>query len=219
MLRIAFADESGTAEKSDCYAIGVITLPEEYLDDFNDKFSRLRDSHGLVGEAKWKKIGKSHGSINFLLDWVDTARRSDEVTFDAIVVHKDLYRNWRGRVQEKETAFYQTYTQLLKHVARRARDTIEVYIDGRSDTYPKRDEVVEVITNRMLAKVASKGKLRTVTPSDSRLTPGIQVADILTGVMNTGHRKHLEAELRINAGKQLAIERTARILGWDSPLL
>ena len=46
--------------------------------------------------------------------------------------------------------------------------------------------------------------------------PGIQVADMLTGAINTGHRLQLDPTIQINRGKRLLLARMAQVLGWDA---
>jgi hypothetical protein len=216
MTSYVFADESGTSRESPCYSIGAITIPATSLESFNKKFYDLRQSHGVIDELKWNRIGKGHGAINFVLAWVDLILRSRTLAFDVIVVNKSLYRNWHGSSADKERAFYQTYTQLLHNRARQSSEQFEIYIDNRSDSYEHHDEVVEIITNRMLARLHSDARLHHVTKADSKLLPGIQVADVLTGAINAGHRLHLDPKLELRLGKRILLDRFATMLGWNA---
>ena len=174
MPRVAFADESGTSGGTQCYAIGVVSMSEEEHEEFNRSFLELKGSHGVHGEFKWSRIRNSHGAINLTLDVMGGLLRSNSATFDVIVVKKDEYRNWQGGVAQQERAFYQTYTQLLRHIARRARETAYVYIDNRSDSYPRHHEVIQTVGNRMLALLQSRGRLGGVERAESHDTPGIR---------------------------------------------
>ena len=49
---------------------------------------------------------------------------------------------------------------------------------------------------------------------DSKLTPGIQVADMLTGAITAAHNLHEKPGLQIAPGKRLLIKRLAAVLGW-----
>lgn len=215
MARVAFADESGTTDVSPCYGIGVVSVAEEYLEAFNQRFDSLKKQHGFEGEAKWTRIRKSHGLVNFALDWLHRLLSSRTGCFDAIVVHKDLFQKWGGSPEEREDAFYMSYTFLLRHIARRANETARVLIDDRSDKYAKRHEMVETIGNHMLAQLESKGRLASVEKVPSHEHPGVQIADLITGAITSSHIRHLAPNLRINPGKCLTIDRMAQILGWD----
>lgn len=213
MPRVAFADESGTDDHSRCYAIGAVCVPAEARDALERDIVRLKNIHGVIGEAKWTRVRKGHGLINFVLDCLDLVLTSPYLTFDAIVVHKERYNNWQGGTAQREVAFYKTYTYLLRHIVRRLQDTAHVFIDERSDRYGKRDEAMQTIGNRMLAQLASKGQLGAVTKVASHESPGVQMADVLTGAINTGHLLRLQA-VAIHPGKHLALERLAAQLEW-----
>jgi hypothetical protein len=216
MTRIAFADESNTTGKPACYAIGVVSIGVSQLASFNNRFEELAKAHGLVGEAKWQKIGKSHGQINLLLDWARLLVAHPGARFDSIVVHTGRYKKWTDRNTDREVAFYVTYAELLKHMARRGCRLTEVLIDDRQDSYAKRPETTELIVNRMLVKTADSGRLENLRKVQSRSTPGIQIADLLTGAICAGHELQLLPARRPNPGKNEAIKRLAATLGWDA---
>jgi hypothetical protein len=215
MKRVAFADESGIDGRANCYSIGAVSVDADRLEAFEEFFKSKLLEHGVQGEAKWTRVRMSHGLINFALDALCSILRSDSASFDVIVVNTSLFRNWTLRLVNQETAFYQTYTYLLRHLASRSKDTADVYIDDRSDSYAKRHEVVEKIGNHMLQKLASKGRLGAVSKVRSREYVGIQIADMLTGAINAAHSLRINPKLPINPGKRLAIERLAEVLGWD----
>lgn len=215
MTRVAFADESGTDGKAPCYAIGVISCDASCLQGFEGFFRDKLLSHGVLGEAKWKKVKNSHGLINFALDALDAILSSKSASFDTIVVNTSLYRNWHSPLMTKEEAFYKTYTLLLRHIAGRANLPSEIFIDDRSDSYPKRHEVMENIGNHMLAQLASAGRLTGLHKVDSRQHVGIQVADLLTGAINAAHARRINPRFPLHSGKRLALDRLAQMLGWD----
>lgn len=215
-LRIAFADESGTTGKSKCYAIGVVSVQEAFLDEFNSLFHKSKTSHGVDSEVKWNRVDRGHGLINFSLEWLHNICHSKTARFDVIVVHTRAYRKWSMQGSDRETAFYTTYTQLLRHLVREVKQTTRVFIDDRSDGYPKHTEVVEAIGNHMLAQLHQTGRLEQVTKVPSHKYPGIQVADVLTGAIAAAHRLHLDPGVPVNAGKRLTIERMAHYLGWNA---
>ncbi len=185
------------------------------MSEFDDWIRTLKQRHGVSDELKWHKIRKGHGAINCTLDLLHGIAISDDLTYDALVVHKELYRNWQGNSQQQELAFYKTYTQLLRYVANRTQETIRVLIDNRVDTYGKQHEVVETIGNHMLNKLESSGRLDAVEKVDSKKVVGIQAVDVLTGAITAAHQCHLNPNFKIHLGKQVAIRRLASLLGWD----
>jgi Protein of unknown function (DUF3800) len=214
--RVAFADESGTDASTRCYAIGVVSVAAENLQPFNDEFERLKKQHGVSNEVKWTSVRNGHGLINLGIHLLHRILRSSTARFDVIVVNTKQYRKWRERGADRETAFYLTYTFLLRHLARQTRVTNEVFIDDRSDEYAKQHEVVETVANRMLNSLQSTGRLNGVTKVPSHEHAGIQVADMLTGAIAASHRLFLDPDLPIHKGKRLAIARMASLLGWDA---
>lgn len=216
MAEIAFADESGTDGQSKCYGIDVLSLRSEYLDVFEKRFHRLANMYGLVGEAKWKKVDRGYGLINFTLEWLRLILRSRTCRFNAIVVDTARYRLWSQRRANRELAFYKTYTYLLRYVAQQVRTQTDVLIDDRSDKYHKQHEVLETIGNRMLVTLESQGRLTSVRKVKSTEHPGVQVADLLTGAITASHSLLMNPAFPLNAGKRLLISRLAEYLGWDA---
>jgi hypothetical protein len=208
----AFADESATDSQYGSYGIGALIIPESRLARFNEYFvDRLRQ-HGVIGEARWKKVAGSHGLINLALElWRDLLKHPS-VRFSVIVVRKDLYRKW---AQDKEEAFYVTYTFLLRHAANLRPGEFEVVIDDRSDRYGKRDEVLEIVSNHMLRAMKSDSEIVRVRKDDSKLLPGLQAADLLTGAITHAHVLALEPSRSVNPGKTLLLERMAAAAGWS----
>lgn len=50
---------------------------------------------------------------------------------------------------------------------------------------------------------------------NSKGSNGVQVADLLTGVVTAAHNLYLLPEMQLHPGKRVAIDRVARMLGWD----
>lgn len=132
--------------------------------------------------------------------------------FHSIVVVKNMYNNWQT---DRELAFYQTYTMLVKNVAKQIKSDVEVIIDQKIDKYKKNDEVTGIVANNMLARAGMKKLVKSVTMHDSKHHLGLQVVDILTGAVNSGYLKYLNPRLELSVAKELAFERMAALLGWD----
>ncbi len=213
--RLAFADESGTDGKTKCYGIGVFSIESSRLASFEMWFESLKRKHNIGGELKWKSINNRISDINFVIELAAQILHSQSGRFDVIVVDTSRYVKWQQRDGDRENAFYVTYTVLLKYVAERGDKISEIFIDDRSDEYPLHDEAMEIIGNRMLAQCAANGRLGKVRKVSSISTSGVQVADLLTGVVVASHRRRLDKLFQPNKGKTLAIERVASLLGWN----
>ena len=207
-----FCDESGTSGKERCYSIGALSIPSDRVPRFNQVMAELVQTHGVQGEVKWKKVSTSHGLINFGLDCLKNIIRGS-TRLSIIVVNKSLYRKWNQG--NREEAFYTTYSLLLKSFVKGFSQHFDVVCDDRCDSYPKQDEVVQIVTNNMLAQIGSQADLANLAKRDSREYLGLQVVDFFTGAVNCGHDLHLNPEAQVSPGKLLFLERMARILGWD----
>ncbi len=212
MRYTVFADESGTSPDYKCFGIGCLILPSGRVQEFNSRFSTLSHQHGSQGELRWTKIKRNHGAMNLGLDMMQLLL-TEEWRFSVIVVLKSAYRKWRAGNEEE--AFYTIYTLLLKDRVKKVVGEYEVFFDDRSDAYEKQDEVVQIISNHMLRRVAAKGAITVMKKGDSKILPGIQVADLLTGAVTAAHNKFLDPRFMLAPAKKLMIERLASQIGWD----
>ncbi|WP_065366028.1 DUF3800 domain-containing protein [Enterobacter roggenkampii] len=172
---------------------------------------QLKDKYGIIGELKWSKIKNSAGQANICIELLAMVLKNS-CCFHSIIVVKNMYNNWQT---DRELAFYQTYTLLVKNVAKQIKNEVEVIIDQKIDKYKKNDEVTGIVANNMLARAGMNKLVKSVTMHDSKHHLGLQVVDILTGAVNSGYLKYLNPRLELSVAKELAFERMAALLGWD----
>lgn len=208
----AFADESGTSKGCPCYTIGIIAIPKNYFAEFNQKVSDIYDKSGLQGEIKWEKVRKSAGQINLCIDILRFILTSP-VSFHAIAVSKQPYRKWHSN---EEAAFYTTYDYLIRESSRSRNAKITVFADQKSNSYAKQHEVMQIVTNHMLAKLPTSSKVHHVAMEDSKYHWGLQAVDILTGAVNSSYQLYFQPSAQMQPAKKIAIKKMARLLGWDS---
>lgn len=208
---LVYGDESGTTGSDRCYSIGLLCVPKSKLSEFNDYVLKLKKKRGIVGELKWSKIKNSAGQANICIDLLSMVLRSS-CCFHSIVVEKSIYNNWKT---DREKAFYQTYTYLLKNTAKQVKSNLLVLIDQKCDKYKKNDEVMGIVANNMLAKLGGDKTIQEVTMNDSKEHLGLQVVDILTGAVNSGYMKFLNPKLTLSVAKEAAFIKMASMLGWD----
>ena len=207
-----FADESGTHDESTCYGIGALCLEHDESDQFKRQADAILQKFGINEELKWHSIGRqgSHHEASYEIGKLVLL---EEYVFHVIVVWKDIYEKW---AIDPERAFYMSYFQLIKNIAKSKSGKHAVFIDNRSDRYKKHDEALEIITNRYLRKEASQTELKTVEMRDSSGQIAIQAVDILIGAITTSTNAYLNAKAKPNAAKQDIITRLAAHLGWDA---
>ncbi len=211
--RLAFADESNTHGNPRCYGIGILSLRERRMPEFQKLMRSLRTKHGVTGEQKWSLIANSHGRINYALDLLETFVTEVEYRVDIIIVNTALYNLWNAEDPDRESAFYRTYTYLVKHVAKQTGDRIRVSIDRRTDRYKKQTEVLEKIANYLL-KTTTTARIESVEMNRSDSNDGIQAIDVLTGMITSAHLARLDDRHSPNHGKALVMSRAAHALGW-----
>lgn len=191
--------------------IGLLCVPEDKINEFNDYVLNLKAKRGIVGELKWSKIKNSAGQANICIDLLSMVLRSS-CCFHSIVVEKSIYNNW---LIDRELAFYQTYTYLLKNTAKLVGSELTVLIDQKCDKYKKHDEVIGIVANNMLSQIGSNNNIKSVAMHDSKMHYGLQVVDILTGAVNSGYMKFLNPNLTLSQAKEAAFVKMAEMLGWD----
>lgn len=209
MQYILFSDESGISSVDQCYTIGALIIPKSYVATFHKFLQLLKKQYNIKHEMKWKNVNTSYNVMNFAIDLMKELFKGP-VIFTCIVVLKAKYRKW---AENKETAFYTTYSLLMEHIARVLEGEIEAQIDERSDAYSKHHEVVEIITNYKLHSY--EGNISKVKKVDSKEYIEIQAVDILTGAINAGHNLYLNPSVQIHSGKILLLQRLATMVGWD----
>jgi hypothetical protein len=207
----SFADESGISKVSPCYTIGILNIPSEYLPEFNFHIEEIYKNSGVQGEIKWEKIRKSADQINLCLNILKYLLNSS-CTFHAIAVSKDPYVKWH---KDEENVFFTTYNLLLRQSSKGLDANCKVYIDQKSTKYPKQDEVMQIITNHMLAKLPTSSKIEYVNMENSKLYWGLQAVDIITGPVNSGYHLYFNPKAQMQDAKKIAISRMAAKLGWD----
>ncbi len=170
----------------------------------------ILSDHGLSDELKWTKIGSYRARSAAALAGVEMLLDAG-ARFDAILVEKSSYRKWRS---DKEDAFYHTYYQLARHIGRVSDGPVELRIDQRYDRYAKRLEVLEIVTNRALAKMADGRLVSSVSMLDSRDNPLLQFTDVLVGAVTSDTAHYLDSGVPINSGKRELVARLAELVGW-----
>jgi len=208
-----FADESGTHDGCPCYGIGCLSVPAatspSCIGIVEDACRRFR----VTEELKWSRIRGYRATMNAAQECIESLLGGG-VAFNAIVVRKDQFFKWQS---DNEEAFWVTYHELLRHVARATGGTYEVFADNRQDSYDKRGEVLELTTNYYLRHHSAQPQQSVrVTLVDSHDYPLLQCADILTGAIVTATNHYLDPDTAVHAAKQEMISRFAALVGWDT---
>lgn len=211
MTYVAFGDESGIHRRqSPVYAIGGFVVPEDSIAGLSADLHAVLAHYGISDELKWTKVGSFRARSAAAYDGVKLLLERG-ARFDAIVVEKATYRKWQVN---REDAFYHTYYQLARHIARAAGGPVHLRIDQRHDRYAKRLEVLEIVTNHSLARMADTGVVSSVAMEDSKQQVLLQFTDVLVGALASDTSLYVDASTPVNKAKRDLIVRLAHLVGW-----
>ncbi len=211
MTYVAFGDESGIHRRqSPVYGIGCFVVRGDEVGRLSADLREVLARHEVLGELKWTKVGSFRPRSAAALEGVSLLLERG-ARFSAIVVEKASYRKWQG---DREEAFYQTYYQLARQIGRAAGGPFELRIDQRHDRYAKRLEVLEIVTNHSLARIAEGTTVRSVAMQDSKEHVLLQFTDVLIGAVVSDTSLHVDSGLPVNEGKRQLIEQLAGLVGW-----
>jgi hypothetical protein len=207
-------DESGV-HGARYYGFGSLWLAWQRRGDFARTLRHLRDKHGYSDELKWQRA-KSRVYHQFFLDVVDYFFREPSMAFHCIVVRKGVVRK-ELHGGDFDLARRKHFTMLLTNKVRRCvqaqpgRDhTFRVWVDPIASRYGKADEVVEIISNRVLAKVLGPGRtVDRVLTKDSKHSPSIQLSDLLLGAVMDAWQDEASSPTKLAVRSHIA-----RYLGW-----
>jgi hypothetical protein len=208
-----YCDEAGIHAGSPCYGIGAFVVAEDSCPRIEQALLDIRNRYGLTEELKWSRIGDYRATRRAAFESIRMLLSSG-ASYHAIIVEKATYRRWK---ESEEKAFWVSYYQLLRHIARRHQGHCRVLADFRSDSYDKHDEVLERITNHYLRKLGPRTPHEVAVEFvDSRQHLLVQCADVLTGAIVADTARWLAPQtVRPNDGKLTLIRHVARLVGWN----
>ncbi len=206
-------DESGVGGQR-FYGFGTLWMGWQRRGDFQALIRQVREQHRYTCEMKWNDV--STGVLPFYADLVDTFFKTKWLLFHCLVVEKaSVIRELHDG--DLDLARRKHFTALLLNKIRRAlrtfpdrEQTFRVWVDPIASRYPKADEVVEIITNNVLAKALGRARpLDSVITKDSRETPAIQLCDVLLGAVVAAFEGRVASTAKLEVQRRIA-----DCLGW-----
>jgi hypothetical protein len=206
-------DESGS-KQTPYSGFGSLWMRWERRGDFANLFEELRDKYDFRTEAKWKRVNKR--SYSFAAALVEEFFKRQWLSFHCLVIRKAVIDK-SLHDGDYELAWQKHFTMLLtnkmKQCLKRHRDrenVFRVWVDPIQSSYPKTDEVVEIIANHVLARaVPGRRAIDKVITRDSKETPAIQLCDILLGAVLDAWRRNAESDEKLGVQRLIAEH-----LGW-----
>lgn len=197
-----YCDESGVEAMSSTHAhhysaIGGIWMPKQFRDEFKETFKEIKDAHKIRGELKWQKVSPSYLSV--YKDVLDFFFGCEHLRFRTILIESSKVDHMKYNNKDAELGFYKFYYQLLHHWIFDFNN-YEIFVDLKSARERTRlNNLKSVLEN---SNLTSRIPNLQALPSDQ--SPGIQLADILTGMTLAKFNKEITSQ----EGKQLLINYT-----------
>ena len=176
-----YADESGlealTDKSAHTYcAIGGIWIPAENRLQLKNDLKKIKDQYSIKGELKWNKISPAY--FNLYRDVIDYFFTKEFIRFRVILIEADLVDNVKFNNTDAELGFYKFYYQLLHHWIYDF-NSYNIFLDHKINRHKGRFKELEKVLEN--ANLTSKIKQVQALPSHEQL--GIQLADVLTGLV------------------------------------
>jgi hypothetical protein len=208
---LVFCDDSGL-HGSTHYGFGSLWIPEERRGDIYVRVRELRQTRRLhEDEIKWTNINRGNGG--FYLDLVREFFERPWLMFHCLVVRravvdKTLHKGSYDLARRKHFAML-LRKKIALFSAGVSDKAYHVRVDKLPSSYPKADEAAYKIVNAGLNKEIGVAAIHTLLTRDSKLSLGIQLADVLLGAVMS------EIAGDTTAPHKLAVRKAvAEHLGW-----
>ncbi len=196
-----YCDESGlealSNKEAHAYsAIGGIWITSEHRQELKDKFNAIRAHYGVKGELKWSKISPKF--FNLYLDVIDLFFSSEFIRFRVITMESCKVDHLKFNDHDAELGFYKFYYQLLNHWIFDF-NTYEIFLDLKVN----RDKGRLISLKNALVCANLTADIRQVQGLPSEQSIGIQIADILTGMVNAKFNRKIESTAKLDLIKHV----------------
>lgn len=185
-----YCDESGlealTKKEAHLFtAIGGIWMPSQYRQTFKDNILEIKEKNGIDGgELKWKKASPSY--VQLYADIISYFFQANELRFRVILIESKIVNNIMFNANDAELGFYKFYYQLLNHWISDFNN-YDIFLDFKVN----RDKGRLKVLNRVLYCTNLTSAIQRVQALPSNESPGIQLADILTGLVASKFNKEI----------------------------
>lgn len=205
-----YCDESGLEALNDKDAhlfssIGGIWMPAEYRTEFKDAINMIKKDHRLFGEFKWNKVSPSY--LGFYIDIIDYFFSTENLRFRAILMESNKIDNYKFHNGDSELGFYKFYYQLLHHWILDF-NVYDVFLDLKINRDKTRLRSLSKVLNN--ANLTSNIKQVQGLPSNQSL--GIQLADLLTGMVGAKFNNKTKSEAKLTLITKIESEHISRAI-------
>jgi hypothetical protein len=190
-----YCDESGlealTHKESHKFTlIGGIWMPSDFRNSFKASMDGIKSKFNVYGELKWNKVSPAYKELykEVLIYFFDTP----ELRFRTIIIESKTVDNIRFNNSDAELGFYKFYYQLLQHWISDFNN-YTVFIDFKVNRDKGRVKILKKVMDA--SNITSVIKQIQALPSHESL--GIQLADILTGLVAAKFNTEISSETKI----------------------
>jgi hypothetical protein len=176
-----YCDESGLEALSNktahtFTAIGGVWFPSEHRGTVKDNISKIKNTYKIKGEIKWNKVSPSY--YEMYKEIIDFFFFAGFIRFRVILVEAEKVNHYYFNREDAELGFYKFYYQLLHHWIFDFNN-YNIFLDLKVNRNKGRlKELEKVLRN---ANITSKIEQVQGLPSEQSI--GIQLADVLTGLV------------------------------------
>ena len=182
-----YADESGldalTNKGAHTFcAIGGIWIPTKQRVLFKKSIGEIKAKYKIAGELKWQKVSPAY--FHLYKDLLDYFFNTDFIRFRVVLIESSLLDHVKFNNKDPELGFYKFYYQLLHHWILDF-NSYDIFLDhkiNRSKTRLK--DLKGALCNANLTS-----NIEQVQALPSNQSVGIQLADVLTGMVATKMNK------------------------------
>jgi hypothetical protein len=191
-----YCDESGlealTNKKAHLYtAIGGIWIKASERYRLKTDLSGIKSKHNIRGEFKWNKVSPAY--YDFYKEVIDYFFATDFIRFRVILIQADKTDEIRFHKGDKELEFYKFYYQLLHHWIFDF-NTYNIFVDLKKNRNKGRlYELCKILNNANLSS-----EIHQVQGLPSEQSLGIQLADLLTGLVGAKFNKEITGTAKKN---------------------
>ena len=203
-----YCDESGLEALNDKKAhifssIGGIWMPSDYRLEFKDSLKHIRSKHKIFGEFKWSKVSPYY--LDFYSDIIDFFFSTDNLRFRVILMESDKIDNYKFHNGDSELGFYKFYYQLLHHWILDFNE-YDIFLDLKTNRERNRLNSLHKVLNN--ANLTSNIKQVQWLPSNE--SPGIQLADFLTGLVGAKFNNKTTSDAKLALINKVEVDHIKR---------
>lgn len=192
-MRYIFADESRITKQDRYQLYGSFWLPRENHEQFRLKYWQLWDNEfPSRSELHWVKVSK--GKLETYKKFIDFFATYPGADFRCVVLDSRAIDYKKYHDGDKELGFYKfLYFFISRNIEkdykyRNITDVYQIFLDRRrreNDIEVGKLQDLKLFLNRRLKNRCSNNKdiVRNVEATDSKISPEIQIADILMGAV------------------------------------